>query len=264
MDQNNKVNLNSAALNSDSCLSDSTPDTFDMKTCEKTLPNLHPSEDSVNNECSDDEYCDAKDACDSDELDDEALKEKYENLSNEALEELKIEAALFKNDGNECFKDHKYAEAITLYTTGLNTCPLKYPKNRAILYANRAAAKINLDKKEEAVLDCNKAIDLDPDYLKAVLRRAQLYRQLDNLEKSLEDYRKVLELDKNNMEARGACATLPPEIEEKNEKLKTEMFGKLKELGNLCLRPFGLSTENFKVVQDPQSGGYSVNFQNNS
>jgi len=238
-------------------------DTFDMKKCEETLPNVDITTDTTNEGCSDEEYSDARDVCD-DELDDEYLKEKYQNLSDDELERLKEEACVLKSEGNNFFKESEYSDAVKAYTNALNTCPLKFPQDRAILFANRAAAKINLDKNEEAVLDCNKAIELDPKYLKAILRRAQLHKKLDNLERSLEDYKTVMELDKNNTEARQACATMPAEIAEKNEKLKEEMFGKLKELGNLCLRPFGLSTENFKVVQDPQSGGYSINFQNNN
>lgn len=53
---------------------------------------------------------------------------------------------------------------------------------------------------------------------------------------------------------------LPPKIEMKNEEMKKEMMDGLKKLGNMCLRPFGLSTENFKF-EDNGSGGYNMQFQ---
>ncbi|RVE41213.1 hypothetical protein evm_014135 [Chilo suppressalis] len=92
-------------------------------------------------------------------------------------------------------------------------------------------------------------------------RRALSYEATEKLDESLADYKKILELDPSHQEARKATHRLPPLIEEKNEKLKTEMLGKLKDLGNMILKPFGLSTENFQLQQDPETKGYKINFK---
>lgn len=60
---------------------------------------------------------------------------------------------------------------------------------------------------------------------------------------------------------RQLVARLKKAITERDEKLKEEMMGKLKDMGNWVLGKFGLSMDNFKAVQDPKTGSYSISFQ---
>lgn len=97
--------------------------------------------------------------------------------------------------------------------------------------------------------------------MKPLLRRAECYQLIDKLDESLEDYKKLAELEPNNHLHKSKIVELDLKVKERNEKLKEEMMGKLKDLGNMVLKPFGLSTENFQFVQDPNTGSYSVNFK---
>lgn len=64
------------------------------------------------------------------------------------------------------------------------------------------------DRKESAIQDCSKAIDLNANYLKAYLRRATLYEETDKLDEALADYKKILELDPRNKEALAASSVI--------------------------------------------------------
>ncbi|MBN3301183.1 TTC1 protein, partial [Amia calva] len=184
-------------------------------------------------------------------------------LGRFGLQGRREESRRLKERGNEQFKSGEHCEAEEAYTAALHTCPASYSADRAILFSNRAAARMKLDKKEKAIADCTRALELNPEYLRARLRRAELYERTDKLDEALEDYTAVLERDPSVGQAREACARLPKQIEERNEKMKEEMLSKLKDLGNMFLRPFGLSTENFQVNQDNSSGSYSINFVQN-
>lgn len=71
----------------------------------------------------------------------------------------------------------------------------------------------------------------------------------------------LVELDPGNSRARANIAKWEPIVKERQEKMKEEMMGKLKDLGNSLLGHFGMSLDNFKFEQDPNTGGYSVKMQ---
>ncbi|KAL5017636.1 hypothetical protein ScPMuIL_007225 [Solemya velum] len=192
--------------------------------------------------------------------DEEHRKQQEDKMTEEEKKELQKQAQEEKEEGNKLFKEASYKEARKHYTRALKLCPLSFKKDRSIMFSNRAACKMRMELYEEAIKDSTSALDLNPLYLKALMRRAELYEKNEKLEDALGDYQKILEMDPSQYAARAACLRLPEEIKERNEKLKTEMLGKLKDLGNMVLKPFGLSTDNFQMKQDPATGSYSVNF----
>ncbi|NXX92450.1 TTC1 protein, partial [Centropus bengalensis] len=197
------------------------------------------------------------------ELDEEYLLELEKDMPEEEKQERRKGSTTLKEKGNEHFKKGAYGEAEDSYTKALQICPACFQKDRAVLFSNRAAAKMKQDKVEAALSDCSKAVELDPNYIRALLRRAELYEKTEKLDEALEDYKAILEKDPSVHQAREACMRLPEQIKERNEKLKKEVLGKLKDLGNLVLSPFGLSTENFQIKQDSSTGSYSINFIQN-
>ena len=106
---------------------------------------------------------------------------------------------------------------------------------------------------------------------KALLRRAKARHETGgwaSLQGSLEDYQalclpphQLSTLDQKAVQA--ALRKLPRELEEAKTAEMADMMGKLKQLGNGILKPFGLSTDNFQFTQDEKSGGYSMNFNQN-
>jgi len=81
-----------------------------------------------------------------------------------------------------------------------------------------------------------------------------------NLDHALTCYQRLEELGKLTNKEKITLRELLKLVEQRNEQMKEEMMSKLKDLGNMCLKPFGLSTDNFKM-QDNGQGGYSLNFQ---
>nr|CAB3465701.1 unnamed protein product [Digitaria exilis] len=116
-------------------------------------------------------------------------------------------------------------------------------------------------KHDETIKECTKALELNPSYLKALIRRAEAHEKLEHYEEAIADLKKVIELDPSNQQAKRSLFRLEPLAAEKREKMKEEMIGKLKDLGNSVLGRFGMSVDNFKAVKDPNTGSYSIQFQ---
>jgi len=89
-------------------------------------------------------------------------------------------AEKLKDEGNERFKDGEFEKAIVSYSKAIAIDDLNH-----LLYANRAACYLSLDKYEDARSDSKKCIALDPSFVKAYLRLANAERYLGNKEEAL-------------------------------------------------------------------------------
>ena len=91
----------------------------------------------------------------------------------------------YKEAGNKLMTENKASDAIQKFTDALSL-NIETKKN-AIYYSNRAMAHTKLENIGLAIQDANKAIEIDPDYLKAYYRRASASLMLSHYDEAIKD-----------------------------------------------------------------------------
>jgi tetratricopeptide (TPR) repeat protein len=134
-----------------------------------------------------------KDSCgfhslSADYVDEAALRATEGRAGQEEQERRRQEAVELKEAGNALYKAGKVEEALVKYTEGLKVCPLGAEQDRAVLYGNRAQMKRALGLAEHAVANCTKALQLNPKYLKVILRRGQILSETGRHGKDQDHY----------------------------------------------------------------------------
>eukprot|EP01123_Difflugia_compressa_P010919 TRINITY_DN4135_c0_g1_i1.p1 TRINITY_DN4135_c0_g1~~TRINITY_DN4135_c0_g1_i1.p1 ORF type:complete len:489 (-),score=111.29 TRINITY_DN4135_c0_g1_i1:210-1676(-) len=128
---------------------------------------------------------------------DNSKANKYRKLSRQ-IETL-------KEEGNKEFRDGRHEIALKHWTDAIDLDHSLTSVNK-ILYANKGAALKSLGKYEEAVEALSKSIELDGDYLKAYVRRAQCYMELKKYEEAERDYLLANSKEPNDKEIKRGLA----------------------------------------------------------
>ncbi|XP_075011802.1 tetratricopeptide repeat protein 4 [Calonectris borealis] len=93
-------------------------------------------------------------------------------------------ARMYKNEGNEYFRERDYRRAVIAYTEGLKkSC--EDPELNAVLLANRGAAQFHLGNYRSALSDATQAKKLKPTHLKAIVRGALCHMELKNFSEAI-------------------------------------------------------------------------------
>lgn len=111
---------------------------------------------------------------------------------NKAVEECLV----YKEKGNEAFKNSKWDEAIEYYTKAIKTG--EKSRELPVFYKNRAAAYLKVNNYDAAVADCTESLEISPNDPKALFRRSQAYEALEKYEESYKDAVDLWKADPNN------------------------------------------------------------------
>ncbi|KAH8673852.1 hypothetical protein BX600DRAFT_509082 [Xylariales sp. PMI_506] len=99
-----------------------------------------------------------------------------------------------KEEGNADYKAGRWQAAFDKYTQALEVDPTNKSTNSK-LYQNRALCRLKLKQYDEAIADCEKAITLDPQYMKARKTKANALGQAERWEDAVREWKSIQELD---------------------------------------------------------------------
>jgi stress-induced-phosphoprotein 1 len=106
-----------------------------------------------------------------------------------------------REEGNAAFRAADFPKAIEWYTEAHRRNP-----QDPVPLSNRAAAYMKLGEVPSALRDIDKALELDPKFVRAYARKGQAHMLMKEYHKALDAYEKGLELDPNHAELREGYA----------------------------------------------------------
>lgn len=95
-----------------------------------------------------------------------------------------------KEEGNDLIKSGNYEQAEKKYTEAINLDPSNKKLN-AIVYSNRALTFMKRKETFKALDDLNKSLELNPNYDKSLIRRADLNMERGQYTAAIMDYSKI-------------------------------------------------------------------------
>ncbi|XP_052177113.1 inactive TPR repeat-containing thioredoxin TTL3-like [Diospyros lotus] len=152
-----------------------------------------------------------------------------------------------RSRGKDLFDSGRFAEACSAYGEGL-----QYDLSNSVLYCNRAVCWSKLGLWEQSVEDCNQALKIQPNYTKALLRRAASNSKLERWSEAARDYevlRRELPGDSEVAESLlRAQVALKKSGQEEEEAPHAKCSGEVDEVSNLDRFKAAISSPGFSIV----------------
>ncbi|XP_059191853.1 peptidyl-prolyl cis-trans isomerase FKBP4 [Centropristis striata] len=168
----------------------------------------------------------------------EKAKESWEMNTVEKLQQ----SGIVKEKGTQYFKEGKYKQASVQYKrivswleheSGLSEEDEKCAKAlRLAAYLNLAMCFLKLQEPNQALENCDKALELDASNEKALFRRGEALFGMKEFDKARDDFQQVVQLYPANKAAKsqvGLCQKRIKEQREKDKRIYANMFQKFAE-----------------------------------
>jgi tetratricopeptide (TPR) repeat protein len=136
-------------------------------------------------------------------------------------------AEKYKLSGNNYNEAGKFDKAVECYTQALQLCPSG--SNSHIYYSNRSAAYLGLERYEDCLDDCERALALKPDYVKAYTRMGWALFYLKEYEYAMDSFEMSMKLDPTNVHAHRDPYLKAREAWEKEQRQQQQQQGPRKE-----------------------------------
>ncbi|XP_070023834.1 protein CLMP1-like [Nicotiana sylvestris] len=107
-----------------------------------------------------------------------------------------------KEEGNRRFQGKDYVGALQQYESALKLTPKTHPE-RAVFHSNRAACLMQMKPidYDSVISECTMALQVQPRYVRALLRRARAFEAVGKYEMAMQDVQILLGADPNHRDA---------------------------------------------------------------